>query len=106
MIEGLPETVNQTKGKARVFLRGGEDVRSVIIELEHTNGKLSAEIVISAATQGPCCRGVAWSHVLTEVGYADQSMHKEMNIFIASGELRAKKNVVLPLVNSSIVRMV
>ena len=37
---------------------------------------------------------------------ADQPMHKEMNVFKASGELRAKENVVLPLVDSSIVRMV
>lgn len=81
-------------------------MRSVIIELEHTRCEMWIEVVISTTAQGPCCRSIAWPHVLAEVGYADQSMHEEMNIFITSGELRAKENVVFPLVDSKIVGMV
>src|SRR5215472_6586286 len=89
----LPESIHHSKSKARVLLRGGEDVRSVIIKLNHADGERSIEIVVHAAAERPGRAGVAGGYVRAEMRDADQAMHEKMQLAGTDRELRTEQNV-------------
>src|SRR5437899_5654900 len=91
----LFEAIHKTNGIASVFLRVGENMRTVVIELDRAESEVGTQVVIDAAAEHPSRSRAAGAHVSAEVRNAKQSVDKEVQLVSAQRQLRPEENVVL-----------
>src|SRR5207302_3775058 len=85
LIRSLFESINESQGVARVFLRSREDMRSVIVELNRPDRKVGIQVIIHAAAQRPGRASIAGADVSAEMRDANQSMNKKVQLIRSGG---------------------